>query len=164
MMCLLSLLDELGCNQILIWSAWTDLLPIQIQQLNVVSSRTGTWSSVKTASSWTRQIHWPSWPPISPPSPSSDNKASKALPGAWPQALPLTGTKKHTQWMKWGLGCCIFLSQQRNCSLQPPSLWRHSTVPHSDSSTMNKAARSQTHSSHVHVYSLPINIAPLCNT
>lgn len=45
-----------------------------------------------------------------------------------------------------------------------PRLWRHSTVSHSDSSAATKAARSHTHSSHLHVYSLPINIARLCNT
>lgn len=54
--------------------------------------RTGTWSSEKTASLWTRQTHWPSWLPISLPSPTSDSWESRALPEVWPQALPLTGT------------------------------------------------------------------------
>lgn len=157
-------------NVILIRSAPTGLLPIQIQieQLNVLFFRTGTWSSGKMASLWTRQTHWPSWPPISLPSRTSDNKASKALPGAWPQVLRLTGTKTHIQWIKMWMGGVAFSCHTTatvlcKLSLQP-GLWRHSTVSHADSSATNKAARSHTHSSHIHVYSLPINIAPLCNT
>lgn len=42
--------------------------------------------------------------------------------------------------------------------LLQPDLWRQSTLLHQDSSTMNKTARSHMHNSHIHIYSLPINI------
>lgn len=139
--------------------------------------RTGTWSSEKTASLWTRQTHWPSWLPISLPSPTSDSWESRALPEVWPQALPLTGTTNlHTSLTSqthsvvfcfflggggvgWGVAfSCHTTSTALHKFLLQPYLWRQSTLLHQDSSTMNKTARSHMHNSHIHIYSLPINI------
>lgn len=127
--------------------------------------RTGTWSSEKTASLWTRQTLWPSWLLTSPPSPTSDSWESRALPGAWPPAPPSTGTTHtitppHTLSRSKGFFAlpCHTTSTSLHKLLQQPNLWRGATLSDEDSPTMNKTVRSHTHNPHTHIYSPPINI------